>query len=125
MKTELSKRFVFAAAAICFVPIGIPLGIQSHRKESTAGMAISLCVAIGYYLLVMLMLNLQKVYTIHPEYMIWLPVLVCFALRIEVFWSVQRIEKHLLGKFIAHSQRKESIGNHAAIMDDTIRSNYR
>ncbi len=80
MKTELSKRFVFAAAAICFVLIGIPLGIQSHRKESTAGMAISLCVAIGYYLLVMLMLNLQKKYTLHPEFLMWLPVAISLCL---------------------------------------------
>ena len=38
---ELSKRFVFAMASLCFVLIGIPLGIRSQRKESTIGMAIA------------------------------------------------------------------------------------
>ena len=43
-------------------------------------MAISLAIALGYYLVVMLMLSLQKNYAIHPEWLIGLPVLVCLAL---------------------------------------------
>lgn len=80
VKVELNKRFVFAMASICFVLIGIPLGIRSQRKESTIGMAISLAVSLGYYLLVILMLSLDKMHGIHPEFLIWLPVLVCFVL---------------------------------------------
>ena len=80
LKTELSKRFVFAAASLCFVLVGIPLGIRSQRKESSIGMAISLAVAIGYYLLVMLMMSLQKNYHIHPEYLMWAPVAIALAL---------------------------------------------
>ena len=46
-KVELNKRFVFAMASLCFVLIGIPLGIRSQRKESSIGMAISLAVSLG------------------------------------------------------------------------------
>ena len=60
--------------------MGIPLGIRAQRKESSIGMAISLAISLGYYLVVMLMLSLQKSYTIHPEWLIWAPVLACFAL---------------------------------------------
>lgn len=80
MKTELSKRFVFAAASLCFVLVGIPLGIRSQRRESSIGMAISLAIAISYYLLVMLMLSLQKSYRIHPEILIFAPVLLSLVL---------------------------------------------
>lgn len=80
LKVELSKRFVFAAASLCFVLIGVPLGIQSQRRESWVGIAVSLAIMLGYYLVVMLMLNLQKSYAIHPEVLIWLPVFVCFGL---------------------------------------------
>lgn len=80
LKTELSKRFVFAAAALCFVLIGIPLGIRSHRRESTIGMAISLAIAIGYYLFVLWMLSMQKNYRLHPEFLLWVPVAVALAL---------------------------------------------
>ncbi len=86
-KVELSKRFVFALASICFVLVGVPLGIRAQRKESTIGMAISLVIALGYYLFVMLMLSLQKSYAIHPEALIFLPVAICFGLSA---WFVKR-----------------------------------
>ena len=80
MKVELSKRFVFAMASFCFVLVGIPLGIRAQRKESSIGMAISLAIAMGYYLVVLLMISFQKTYSIHPEFLIWLPVAICFVL---------------------------------------------
>ena len=79
-QVELNKRFVFAMASLCFVLIGIPLGIRSQRKESSVGMAISLAVSLGYYLMVILMLSCEKMYWIHPEWLIWLPVAVCLVL---------------------------------------------
>ena len=79
-KVELNKRFVFAMASLCFVLIGIPLGIRSQRKESTVGMAISLAVSLGYYVVVILMLSCEEYYVVHPEILIWIPVAICFAL---------------------------------------------
>ena len=89
LKVELSKRVVFAMASLCFVLLGIPLGIRSQRKESTVGMAISLATALGYYLVVILMMSLEKHSALHPEILIFLPVVVCFAL------SAHFIRKHL------------------------------
>jgi len=80
MKTEFAKRIVFALASFCFVLIGIPLGIKAQRKESTIGMAISLAVGLGYYMLIILMLSLESNFTIHPEALMFAPVLVCAAL---------------------------------------------
>lgn len=79
-KVELSSRLVLAAASLCFVLVGVPLGIRAQRRESTVGMAISLAIALGYYLCIMLMENLQKSYSIHPEFLIWLPVGVSLVL---------------------------------------------
>ena len=79
-KTEFSKRIVFALASLCFVLVGAPLGIKAQRKESSIGMAISLAVSLGYYMVVILMLSLQKNFLIHPEFLIGLPVLACFLL---------------------------------------------
>ena len=88
-KVELNKRFVFAMASFCFVLIGIPLGIRSQRKESTIGMAISLAVSLGYYVLVILMLSCEEIYAIRPEILIWIPVAICMAL------SARLIRRHL------------------------------
>lgn len=88
-KVELVKRFVFAFASICFVLVGVPLGIRSQRKESSIGMAISLAVALGYYVVVILMLSFEKNFSLHPEFLMWIPVVVCFVL------SIKFMRKHL------------------------------
>lgn len=87
LKVELMKRFVFALASVCFVLVGIPLGIRSHRKESSIGMAISLAVALGYYMVVILMLSFDEMYLIHPEFLIYLPAVACLALA---SWLLRR-----------------------------------
>lgn len=80
IKTEFQQRFVFAMASICFVLVGVPLGIKAQRKESSIGMAVSLAVALVYYLIVILMQSNAKNYAMHPEIFIWLPVVLCCAL---------------------------------------------
>lgn len=80
IKTEFMKRWVSAFASICFVLVGIPLGIRAQRRESTIGMAIALVVALAYNMLVLLMTSLSKNYAVHPEILIWLPVVLCIAL---------------------------------------------
>ena len=79
-RTEFSKRFVFAMASFCFVLVGIPLGIKAQRRESSIGMAISLAVSLGYYIVVILMLSAQKNFAIRPDILIWLPVPACLAI---------------------------------------------
>ena len=80
LRTEFQKRLVFAFASICFVLVGVPLGIRAQRKESTIGMAIALATALSYYLVVILMTSMSKDYAVHPYVLIWLPVAACFAL---------------------------------------------
>ncbi len=78
--TEFQKRWVFAFASICFVLVGVPLGIRAQRRESTIGMAIALVTALCYYLIVILMTSLAKNYAVYPYLLIWLPVLICIGL---------------------------------------------
>ena len=80
LKTEFMKRWVFAFASICFVLVGVPLGIRAQRRESTIGMAIALVTALCYYMIVILMTSLSKNAAVHPEILIWLPVAACMAL---------------------------------------------
>jgi lipopolysaccharide export system permease protein len=80
IKTEFMKRWVSAFASLCFVLIGVPLGIRAQRRESTIGMAIALVVALAYNLLELLMTSLSKNYAVHPEILIWLPVALCLVL---------------------------------------------
>lgn len=80
LRTEFQKRFVFAFASICFVLVGVPLGIRAQRRESSIGIAIAFVTALGYYLVVILMTSLEKNYAVRPDLLIWLPVVLCAAL---------------------------------------------
>lgn len=80
LRTEFQKRWVFAFASICFVLVGIPLGIRAQRRESSVGMGIALAVALGYYLVVIFMTSMDKTYSVRPDLLIWLPVVFCIVL---------------------------------------------
>jgi lipopolysaccharide export system permease protein len=79
-RTEYRMRYVYAFASLCFVMIGVPLGIRTHRKESTIGMAVSLVVSMAYYLCVILLQSLDKYPALRPDILLWLPVGVCLTL---------------------------------------------
>ncbi len=79
-RTEFQKRLVFAFASICFVLVGVPLGIRAQRRESSIGIAIAIVTALGYYLVVILMTSLEKNAAVRPDLLIWLPVALCAAL---------------------------------------------
>ena len=81
-RTQFHLRFVYAFASICFVLIGIPLGIRAQRKESTIGMGISLLVALAYYLCVILANSLDKCPACQPYALLWLPVAACGVLAV-------------------------------------------
>jgi len=80
LRVQFSKRFVFAMASICFVLVGVPLGIKAQRKESTVGMAISLVISLAYYLVVILMLSLEDYAALHPEWLLWFAPVMCFGM---------------------------------------------
>jgi lipopolysaccharide export system permease protein len=84
LKVELSRRLVFAMASVCFVLVGVPLGIKAQRKESSVGMAISLCIALGYYLVVILMLSVHKNYAVYPHLLIFSSVLFCAVAAVHL-----------------------------------------
>ena len=79
-QTLFQKRFAEAFACICFVLIGVPLGIKAQRKDSTVGMGISLLFALSYYLIIIGANELQKMPSFQPHLLVWLPVAICLAL---------------------------------------------
>jgi lipopolysaccharide export system permease protein len=76
-RTKFQTRFVYAFASVFFVLIGVPLGIRTHRKESTIGMAMSLVVALTFYLGVIVANSLESLPMFMPHVLVWLPVAVC------------------------------------------------
>jgi len=81
-RTNLHLRFVYASAAFVFVLIGIPLGIRSHRKESTIGIALSLLIAMGFYLGTIFAETMDRSPAFYPHLLVWLPVVLCTCIAL-------------------------------------------
>ncbi len=76
-RTNMQIRYVYAFASLIFVVIGVPLGIRSHRKESTIGIAVSLVVAIFFYIGVIFAESMDGVPAAMPHLLVWVPFAVC------------------------------------------------
>ncbi len=72
---EANRRISTAVACFTFMLIGIPLGVKSHRKETPIGMVMSLAVVFIYYLFIILAKALADYPALHPNLVLWIPLL--------------------------------------------------
>jgi len=77
---ELNKRLALSASCYAFVLLGIPLGIRTHRKESSVGVAISLGLMFSFFLFILVAESLAKRPETQPHLIVWLPVLISVLL---------------------------------------------
>ena len=72
---ELNERVCLSIAPFMFVLIAIPLGIKSHRKESSSGMLISLAAMFIYYLFIILADTFADMPPLRPWLFPWIPII--------------------------------------------------
>lgn len=85
---ELNKRFSIAFAAIAFALIAVPLGITAHRKETSAGFALSIVVAFGYFFFIIIADTFRANPNAYPVFLIWLPNILFTGLGISLFMKL-------------------------------------
>jgi LPS export ABC transporter permease LptF len=89
-RTEINKRFSFPLACIVFALVGVPLGITTHRRETSFGFAVSLVIGVFYFLFIILADTLRANAKVHPELLVWFPNLLFLAIG---FWLFRRLSK--------------------------------
>lgn len=70
---ERDKRFSFSLAPLALAFIGIPLGMNSRRKENSAGIVMSIIIAFGYFLLLILAEETRADNLVLSQCLLWLP----------------------------------------------------
>jgi lipopolysaccharide export system permease protein len=84
---EANQRVSIAIGCFSFMLIGIPLGVKSHRKESSIGMVLSLVIVFAYYLFIVVAKALAEYPALHPNLILWIPLIVA---QISGLWLIKR-----------------------------------
>ncbi len=89
-RVELNKRFSASLACFAFALIAIPLGITTHRKETSVGFALSLTVAFTYFFFIIMADTFRNVPAAHPALLIWVPNILFITLGTVLFWRLTK-----------------------------------
>ncbi len=82
-RSEITRRYSFSMACFAFAFIAVPLGLGKQRRETSAGLIISLMIGTGYFLITMLADQFKTDAGITT--MLWLPNVLCVLLGLVLF----------------------------------------
>ena len=83
--TEFQARISFALACLTFVIVGMPLAIQTQRRETSIGILLTIGIVMVYWLLVTLGKALKTHTGLYPELITWTPNLIFQAVGFWLF----------------------------------------
>jgi len=88
--TELQARISFSIAAFTFIVVGLPLAIQTQRRETSWGVVLALVIVGLYYFLGAIGRGLKDFAGFYPELIIWTPNIL---FQIVGFWLFYRANR--------------------------------
>ncbi len=88
--TELQARISFSITCFTFVIVGLPLAIQTQRRETSFGIVITFAIVLLYYLLGAIGRGLKGNAALYPELIIWAPNII---FQIVGFWLFYRANR--------------------------------
>jgi lipopolysaccharide export system permease protein len=88
--TEFQGRVSFSIACFTFVLIGIPLAIQTQRRETSFGIIMAVVIVGVYFVLGAIGKGLKMRAGLYPELIIWAPNIIFQAVGIWLFYRANR-----------------------------------
>jgi lipopolysaccharide export system permease protein len=88
--TELQARISFSIAAFTFIVVGLPLAIQTQRRETSWGVVLALVIVGVYYFLGAFGRGLKDFANLYPELIIWTPNFLFQAIGFWLFYRANR-----------------------------------
>lgn len=84
-EVEIGRRFSTAMACLAFALVAIPLGITTHRRETSVGFGLSLIIAFAYFFFIIMAETFKDRAEFFPVALIWAPNVVFGALGLFLF----------------------------------------
>jgi lipopolysaccharide export system permease protein len=88
---EVHKRVAGSFACLAFALIAVPLGMRTQRRETSIGVALSLALAAGYYMFLIVASALEHKPHCYPELIVWAPNIVYEAFGLWMLWRASRV----------------------------------
>jgi lipopolysaccharide export system permease protein len=88
---EIHKRVAGSFACLAFALIAVPLGMKAHRRETSIGVALSLALAAGYYVFLIVAGALEAKPQFYPEVIVWVPNILYEVLGLWLLWRQARL----------------------------------
>ncbi len=89
MLVLLNRRLALSASPFVFLFFGIPMGIHSHRKESSIRIGLCLLVVFLFYMMITFAGQLAGRPGLHPDLLIWSPVVLLLLLDGFLIWRLR------------------------------------
>ncbi len=87
---QIHRQVSFSFACFVFVLVGIPLGIQSHRRETSAGIVVALILVMAYFGFMFLGQAMETRASAYPYLIVWIPNLLFTSAG---FWLLGRADR--------------------------------
>lgn len=90
VRLTMQEKFNTALAVLSFALIGVPLGIKVSRRETSANLGVAVLLALGYYMLTVMVSWLDRHPEYHPDLLLWLPNAIFLGLGVWLFTRIER-----------------------------------
>jgi lipopolysaccharide export system permease protein len=89
-QVEIGRRFSTAMACLAFALVAIPLGITTHRRETSVGFGLSLVIAFTYFFFIIMAETFKDKAEFFPVALIWAPNALFGGLGLFLFSRLMR-----------------------------------